>query len=329
MNWKRLEEIEARAANATEGPWDGSVDRFVGYKTPQGGSGGICEIKTDIRRNLQQAHFDGDFIANARDDIPWLCERLREAERTAAVERERKQIVEEQRLRLARLLRAFDRCEHCRQYRKAHEPGISFCDGFSLGEPADPLETTVAVDPPVSVSEIAEGLVMPSEELHRLAKLSEIVSTASLLGTDVILSGPGYRRVVDVEGLTPEEGQAKVQAELDDIEAWLGRVNAENRDEPPLRPELLEYRGHLRKLHSLIKDGLDEGIAGKVRRDAMYELSRDFSDEEIALVNRWSAEIAATYSRDEPPAECCSEGDAGEKVASSIHRSLNGMAGLH
>lgn len=193
MDWKRLEEIEGNAL-----------------------------------RLLGQDH--GSPAEGVSEDIFWLCERLREAERTAAVERERKQIVEEQRLRLARLLRAFDRCEHCRQYRKAHEPGISFCDGFSLGEPADPLETTVAVDPPVSVSEIAEGLVMPSEELHRLAKLSEIVSTASLLGTDVILSGPGYRRVVDVEGLTPEEGQAKVQAELDDIEAWLGRVNAENRD---------------------------------------------------------------------------------------------------
>ena len=93
-----------------------------------------------------------------------------QARQVAATERERKHIVEEQRLRLARLLREFDRCEHCRQYRKAHEPGISFCDGFSLGEPADPLETVIEGK---SASELADKEDDPLTHYKRMLEAQQ------------------------------------------------------------------------------------------------------------------------------------------------------------
>lgn len=72
----------------------------------------------------------------------------------------RVRIVEGQRHRLARLLRAYDRCE-CGMERREHVPGgialLSWrCTGFRLKTPADSLETVVEADPPRSASELVE-----------------------------------------------------------------------------------------------------------------------------------------------------------------------------
>jgi hypothetical protein len=49
--------------------------------------------------------------------------------------------------------------------------------------------------------------------------------------------------------------------------------------------------------------GRDEGVVGERLRDEMDGLSKGFTDEEVSIVNRWSAEFAASY-RDVPPPEC-------------------------
>lgn len=80
----RLNEIEARANAATEGPWevkpykglaeDGDyVDSIVGSSQEsivyQLGCG-CCDI------GLEVAHPDAEFIAAARTDVPWLLEQV-------------------------------------------------------------------------------------------------------------------------------------------------------------------------------------------------------------------------------------------------------------
>lgn len=184
-----------------------------------------------------------------RDSLGEACQSLSEwiakwnqAKQVAQVERERKTLVEGQRSRLARLLRQYDRCE-CGLERREHQPGgIALaswrCDGFRLKTPADPLETTVAVDPPRSASELAE----------------------------------------------------------------------EHDEDLPMPPS----REQIALMEHVAKHGLKS-----MPRIVFAGLSgRDDSRE-------WKS----AENRDEPPAECCSEGDAGESFAASVLRGLEGDNG--
>ena len=75
MNAERLEQIKARAAKATAGPWaknpfTAQVDAFeTGVPVP------VCALlwPTDLRTE-DQVIADGEFIADARQDIPDLLE---------------------------------------------------------------------------------------------------------------------------------------------------------------------------------------------------------------------------------------------------------------
>lgn len=87
---KRLSEIASRAAAATPGPWQNHYNRREVFRslepwpdtTPVGD---IAKAKT---------FEDGDFIAAAREDIPWLLARVRELEaRLAALEGSHKKLV--------------------------------------------------------------------------------------------------------------------------------------------------------------------------------------------------------------------------------------------
>jgi hypothetical protein len=76
MDWERVAEIEGRAEKATPGPWEhfgGSVvkwpDRVIEIEWIANGHG------DGVNENLIA---DGEFMAEARSDVPWLCERLRE-----------------------------------------------------------------------------------------------------------------------------------------------------------------------------------------------------------------------------------------------------------
>jgi hypothetical protein len=70
---RRLGEIEAREKAATKGPWQNYYNRHAVFQSlapyPQ----------TDRVRDVAQVqtHDDGDFIAHARQDIPWLVAQLR------------------------------------------------------------------------------------------------------------------------------------------------------------------------------------------------------------------------------------------------------------
>jgi hypothetical protein len=60
----RLKEIEEREQKATTGPWHGQ--NWV--------------VRMDTAQGLTQYMKNNDFIAHSREDIPYLLERLRDAE---------------------------------------------------------------------------------------------------------------------------------------------------------------------------------------------------------------------------------------------------------
>ena len=70
-----LDEIQARADRATEGPWDA-------YSVPasRGEAGysavGVSDTEVQVTRDVG-GWFDADFIARARDDVPRLVAALR------------------------------------------------------------------------------------------------------------------------------------------------------------------------------------------------------------------------------------------------------------
>jgi len=69
---KRLKELEARAAKATPGPW--KLQTHV--VEPQGSSQVIrCDDRIDFWNDESCAN--AKFIANAREDVPWLCQTIR------------------------------------------------------------------------------------------------------------------------------------------------------------------------------------------------------------------------------------------------------------
>lgn len=67
----RLAEIKARAGKTSPGPWTGTY--------PDGGHSEITNAEglplADVWL-FEHDQDDADFIANAREDIPWLIERL-------------------------------------------------------------------------------------------------------------------------------------------------------------------------------------------------------------------------------------------------------------
>jgi len=87
----RLDDIEARAAAATEGKWESTPTSgdVVRYESDDHAH---CIIATCGRYDRSQP--DALFIANARADIPWLVERVRELETALgkAVQHERERL---------------------------------------------------------------------------------------------------------------------------------------------------------------------------------------------------------------------------------------------
>lgn len=91
MDWKRVEEIEARVSAATEGPWLWDVPRRDGRYGEVGAlrsmlPATVCEFgeencSDDCREGTLPSKEDRDFMAHARSDVPWLIERLREMQR--------------------------------------------------------------------------------------------------------------------------------------------------------------------------------------------------------------------------------------------------------
>jgi len=87
---KRVEEIEARAAKATPGPW-----KWIRYEEDpywhrelQGASRHVIEVGPALGVWPE----DADFIARSREDTPWLCKVVRHlfAQFAATLERLRK-----------------------------------------------------------------------------------------------------------------------------------------------------------------------------------------------------------------------------------------------
>lgn len=81
MSAERLAEIRARAAAATPGPWEHREVAEDGFQTVMAGQAMVCD---EGCFNLAQERANLAFIAAARSDVPWLCDRVDELE--AAIE---------------------------------------------------------------------------------------------------------------------------------------------------------------------------------------------------------------------------------------------------
>jgi hypothetical protein len=82
---QRIEQIKERAGKATAGPWNYCESDGVFYspdKTPVGCVYNNVDSGTDEIDDEPSRH-NGYFIANAREDVPWLLERIRELESQA------------------------------------------------------------------------------------------------------------------------------------------------------------------------------------------------------------------------------------------------------
>ena len=82
---ERLKAIEERAAKATSPPWepdpDGTTIR-LSAPDPQHRGRQVCSTESRPTMSMMsqnQAH-NANFIAHARDDIPWLLAKVREQE---------------------------------------------------------------------------------------------------------------------------------------------------------------------------------------------------------------------------------------------------------
>jgi hypothetical protein len=86
----RLDEIREREAKATKGPWniepcrDGRCSQRIESADVQSMDNG-CKVAslfiTAWKQGARDARPNADFIAHSREDIPYLLERLTEAER--------------------------------------------------------------------------------------------------------------------------------------------------------------------------------------------------------------------------------------------------------
>jgi hypothetical protein len=73
----RLDEIEARAAAATPGPWVGDEFEMTAPKAPTFQAGNVKLVWAD---DYHMNEWDAEFIKHAREDIPWLLAKLKECE---------------------------------------------------------------------------------------------------------------------------------------------------------------------------------------------------------------------------------------------------------
>lgn len=69
---QRLEEIEARAAKATPGPWEWTEREWCGppWAHVVAQDGAVFGLIADV--------YDRDFILHAPEDVPWLCQVIRQ-----------------------------------------------------------------------------------------------------------------------------------------------------------------------------------------------------------------------------------------------------------
>ena len=80
MTAERLDQIEARANAATEGPWDAinlRTNYFLRDEWIVGAAIDELPIVADLRDAGTQGGNDAAFIAHARTDVPWLIEQVR------------------------------------------------------------------------------------------------------------------------------------------------------------------------------------------------------------------------------------------------------------
>jgi len=76
---QRLEEIEARVARATPGPWESDGVRvYSDYSKCKYNLVADCDLELAIKGTEPQLPWDPHFIAHAREDVPWLCQVTRE-----------------------------------------------------------------------------------------------------------------------------------------------------------------------------------------------------------------------------------------------------------
>ena len=79
-NMDRIEEIQRRSDEAAHGPWtmESYCDGYSVYASGASGMGCISERAADGLTDSQMDHLvdTGVFIANAREDIPWLLDQL-------------------------------------------------------------------------------------------------------------------------------------------------------------------------------------------------------------------------------------------------------------
>lgn len=78
----RMRAIEMRVRRATSGPWFATLDGSV----RRGNITIVSGIARDPFDGLTQED-NADFIANARDDVPWLIDRVRYLEQAVADQR--------------------------------------------------------------------------------------------------------------------------------------------------------------------------------------------------------------------------------------------------
>jgi hypothetical protein len=243
-----------------------------------------------------------EVIVEARDRwIAGLVKEKNQARQVAQVERDRKTLVEGQRSRLARLLRQYDRCE-CGMTRAEHGPdGMAMaygrCTGFRLKTPADPLETVMG---DMTVGEICDNLKAAPD-----GKIAPLPRSASELADVEIAKLP--------DGVSPVAFAKTISNFLEPFRPQLGAIG----------------RSAFKAEYERMARELTEGIAENSDEPGDCEIIKVPDSTKEALERFAERQLKPRENREEPPAECCSEGDAGEKFGASVHRSLNGAAGLH
>ena len=121
MTEQELEAISARAEAATPGPWhkeyaDGADDRPQVWVTTTDGD---AEFSVGpVHYVTHQTQHDGQFIADARTDVPALVAALREAQSTIA--------------RVAAIHRPYGIYEECGHDHEPDEPGVTEVDDVGL-----------------------------------------------------------------------------------------------------------------------------------------------------------------------------------------------------
>lgn len=77
---KRLQEIRERESKATAGPWVTDDVARVGVGEPYGPFLATCKPSVHDWPVRQQEQDDAEFIAHAREDVPWLLSEMERLE---------------------------------------------------------------------------------------------------------------------------------------------------------------------------------------------------------------------------------------------------------